>query len=83
VQRWDFGKRWSVALESSSCYDELMPASTMKRKPKNEAQILGDATDRLLRAVKEKMQRENGKVDYEALSKEGYSAAMIARLKEL
>jgi hypothetical protein len=60
-----------------------MPASTMKPKTKNEAQILGDATDRLLRAVKEKMLREKGQIDYEALAKEGYSAAMIARLKEL
>ena len=60
-----------------------MPASTMKTKTKSEAQILGDATDRLLRAIKEKMVRENGKIDYEALAKEGYSAAMITRLKEL
>ena len=60
-----------------------MPASTTKPKAKNEAQILGEATDRLLRAVKEKMLRENGQIDYEALAKEGYSAAMIARLKEL
>lgn len=60
-----------------------MPASTMKPKAKNEEQILGDATDRLLRAVKEKMLRENGQIDYKALAKEGYSASMIARLKEL
>jgi hypothetical protein len=60
-----------------------MPAPTMKPKSKSEAQILGDATDRLLRATKEKMLREKGKIDYEALAKEGYSAAMIARLKEL
>jgi hypothetical protein len=60
-----------------------MPASTMKAKTKNEAQVLGDATDRLLRAVKEKMLREKGQIDYEALAKEGYSGAMIARLKDL
>ena len=60
-----------------------MPTPTVKRKAKSEAQILGDASDRLLRAIKEKMLRENGEIDYEALAREGYSAAMIVRLKEL
>ena len=60
-----------------------MPAPTIKPKAKSEAQILGDATDRLLRAIKERMLREKGKIDYGALAKDGYSAAMIARLKEL
>ena len=42
-----------------------------------------EAADRLLKAVKEKMLREKGKIDYAALRRNGYSAALIARLKEV
>jgi hypothetical protein len=45
--------------------------------------IIGDATDRLLRSVKNKMLREKGKIDYDKLAQEGYSAELIARLKTL
>jgi hypothetical protein len=55
------------------------------RKPqgKKANAIIGDATDRLLRSVKNKMLREKGKIDYEKLAQEGYSAELIARLKTL
>ncbi len=58
-----------------------MPATAPKAKQKSEAHILADATDRLLLAIKEKMLRAEGKVDYDKLAKAGYSAAMIERLK--
>jgi hypothetical protein len=41
------------------------------------------AGDRLLKAVKAKMLRENGKIDYAALRRQGYSEATIARLKAI
>jgi hypothetical protein len=44
---------------------------------------MADATDRLLSATKKKMLRENGRVDYEKLAQDGFSAAMIERLKAL
>ena len=56
-------------------------AGKPKRKKANT--ILGDATDRLLRSVKNKMLREKGKIDYDKLAQEGYSAELIARLKTL
>jgi hypothetical protein len=41
------------------------------------------ATDRLLRAIKEKALREGGRIDSEKLRREGYSENLIARLLEL
>ena len=42
-----------------------------------------EAADRLLKAVKEKMLRDEGKIDEEALRKDGYSEQLISRLKEI
>jgi hypothetical protein len=39
--------------------------------------------DRLLKAVKEKLLREKGKVDYAALQREGYGEELLARIKEI
>jgi hypothetical protein len=41
------------------------------------------AADRLLKAVKEKLIREKGKIDYAALRRNGYSEDLIARLKQI
>lgn len=41
------------------------------------------AADRLLKAVKEKLVREKGKIDYAALRRKGYSDDLITRLKQL
>jgi hypothetical protein len=42
-----------------------------------------EAADRLLKAVKEKLVREKGEVDYDFLRRNGYSETLIARLREL
>lgn len=42
-----------------------------------------EAADRLLKAVKEKLVREKGKIDYAALRRNGYSDDLIARLKQI
>ncbi|HET7625373.1 MAG TPA: hypothetical protein VFM25_08910 [Verrucomicrobiae bacterium] len=42
-----------------------------------------EAADRLLKAVKEKILREKGKIDYAALRRDGYSEDLIARLKHI
>ena len=54
-----------------------------KSKAKKDDTIMGDATDRLLIAAKKKMLCERGRIDYDQLAREGFSAAMIARLKAL
>ena len=44
---------------------------------------MADATDRLLSATKKKMLREKGSIDYDQLARDGFSVAMIERLKAL
>jgi hypothetical protein len=60
-----------------------MPLVATKLKPKKTTAVIADATDRLLRAVKQKMLREKGRIDYDELAHDGYSAEMISRLKAL
>lgn len=60
-----------------------MPAIAKRTKPKQTADVMANATDRLLRAVKKKMLRDDGQVDYDKLHREGFSVRVIARLKEL
>ncbi len=59
-----------------------MPLVASKPKGK-KSNVVADATDRLLRATKEKMLKEKGWIDYDKLEREGFSAEMIARLKTL
>jgi hypothetical protein len=42
-----------------------------------------EAADRLLKAVKQKILREKGKVDYADLRRNGYSEDLIARMKQI
>jgi hypothetical protein len=42
-----------------------------------------EAADRLLKAVKDKLLREKGRIDYAQLRRNGYSEDLIARLKEI
>lgn len=60
-----------------------MPLIANKRKQGKTDIVLADAVDRLLRATKKKMLREKGRIDYEKLARDGFSAAMIERLKVL
>jgi hypothetical protein len=58
-----------------------MPLVARKSEEKNIDLILAEATDRLLRAAKRKMLRENCRIDYGKLAREGVNAALIQRLK--
>ena len=60
-----------------------MPLTANKEKKEKTDTVLADAVDRLLRATKKKMLRERGRIDYEKLARDGFSAAMIERLKAL
>ncbi len=51
------------------------------RKEKSEADLLDQATGQLLRAVKQKMRKKQGKVDYAKLRKDGYSERFLSRLE--
>ena len=58
-----------------------MPLVARKSEGKNIDLILAEATDRLLRVTKRKMLRENRRIDYGKLAREGVNAALIQRLK--
>ena len=75
-------------LDIEGRVDEVYCAAEMstivartKRRRYSEASL--EAGDRLLKAVKEKLLREKGDIDYATLRREGYSEAMIARLKAI
>ena len=52
------------------------------KREKSEARLLDQGTSQLLRAVKQKMLKKQGAVDYTKLRKEGYSDRFLARLEE-
>jgi hypothetical protein len=60
-----------------------VPLVAHKSKAKKGDTVIVDATDRLLSATKKKMLREKGRIDCDKLAADGFSAAMIERLKAL
>lgn len=55
--------------------------ATTKRQTKTEAELLDHATNNLLRAVKQKIVKKEGRVDYDKLRKEGYSERFLAKVE--
>jgi hypothetical protein len=55
-------------------------AATKSRK--NEAELLDHATNNLLRAVKQRILKREGRVDYDKLRKEGYSERFITKVEQ-
>jgi hypothetical protein len=56
-------------------------ATAIRKKAYSKTSL--EAGDRLLKAVKEKLLREKGKIDYASLRRDGYSESLIARLKAI
>jgi hypothetical protein len=52
-----------------------------KRQTKTEAELLDHATNNLLRAVKRKILKKEGRVDYDKMRKEGYSDRFLAKVE--
>jgi len=52
-------------------------------KPKKFSLESLKAGERLLKAIKDELRKKGEKIDYNKLRKQGYSDAMIERLKEL
>lgn len=61
-------------------YTRVKVAAT--KATKNEAELLDQATSSLLKAVKQKMLKKQGRVDYAKLRKDGYSDRFLAKLEE-
>jgi hypothetical protein len=60
-----------------------MSATVTATKKKTYSKASLEAGDRLLRAIKDKLLREKGRIDYASLRREGYSDTLIARLKAI
>ena len=52
------------------------------KKEKNQGALLDQATEQLLRAIKARLFKKQGRVDYAKLRKEGYSDRFLARLEK-
>jgi len=52
------------------------------KKAKSEAELLDHATNNLLRAVKQRIMKREGQVDYDKLRKEGYSERFIGKVEQ-
>ena len=52
------------------------------KNEKSEAELLDQATGQLLKAIKQKLRKKQGRVDYAKLRKEGYSERFLARLED-
>jgi len=65
--------------------NDAMPTAAVAPKPKQRKFSLESlrAGDRLLKAIKDELRKKGEKIDYNKLRRDGYSDAMIARLKEL
>jgi hypothetical protein len=55
--------------------------SAVKRE-KSDAELLDQATGNLMRAIKRKMRKKQGRVDYAKLRKDGYSERFLTKLEE-
>jgi hypothetical protein len=55
--------------------------TTLPKKKYSKASL--EAGDRLLKAVKAKLLKEKGKIDYASLKRDGYSDELISRLREV
>ena len=64
-------------------YSSCAMALAVAVKPKKFSLESLKAGERLLKAIKDELRKKGEKIDYNKLRKQGYSDAMIERLKEL
>jgi hypothetical protein len=75
--------RQNLTVEFSAISSEYRNVKVVAAKAqKSEAELLDQATGNLLRAVKRKMLKKQGRVDYGKLRKDGYSDRFLAKLEE-
>lgn len=55
---------------------------TVAKSAKSDGELLDQATNSLLKAVKQKMLKKQGRVDYAKLRKDGYSDRFLSKLEE-
>ena len=71
-----------LVIESSDILSHIRRVkATTKQHTKSEAELLDHGTNNLLRAVKQKILKKEGRVDYDKLRKEGYSDRFLAKVE--
>jgi hypothetical protein len=71
-----------VGFPAISSEDKSVKAAAAKSQ-KREAELLDHANNNLLRALKRDMEEKEGRVDYDKLRKDGYSARILDKLANL
>ena len=61
--------------------DSFTVRASAGKKDKDEVALLDQATKQLLKAVKHKMLKKQGRVDYGKLPKDGYSERFLDKLE--
>jgi len=61
--------------------DSFTVRASAGKKAKDEAALLDQPTKQLLKAVKHKMLKKQGRVDYAKLRKDGYSERFLDKLE--
>jgi hypothetical protein len=74
-----------VGTAGKMLYSNDAMATAVAPKPKQRKFSLESlrAGDRLLKAIKDELRKKGEKIDYNKLRRDGYSEAVIERLKEL
>jgi hypothetical protein len=67
-------------LTNPADYTHVKAAAT--KAAKSEAELLDFSTGSLLKAIKQKMLKKQGRVDHAKLRKDGYSDRFLAKLEE-
>jgi hypothetical protein len=72
-----------LAVKFRTIFDEYKGVKVAAVKSqKSEARLLDQATGSLLRTVKQKIVKNQGRVDYGKLRKDSYSDRFLAKLEE-
>jgi hypothetical protein len=75
-------KRPNFGVEFYLTRAEYTPVKVkMVKATKSDGELLDQATSSLLKAVKQKMLKKQGRVDYSKLRKDGYSDRFLAKLE--
>jgi hypothetical protein len=78
-----WGTKWKLNVEFRVILSDNKTVKVgVQKKEKSEADLLDQATGQLLRAVKQKMLKKQGRVDHAKLRKDGFSDRFIARLED-
>ena len=73
-----------LAIESGTTWRQVVRVKAKaKRQAKSEGAVLDHATNNLLRALKQDMRKQDGRMDFDKLHKDDYSDCLLAKLEQV